>query len=160
MTDDDRLRMESAEIEQLLDEVRDQSAAPVWARVEEVMRRVVSLYGAGGKVDSAATDVQSAIQRATGQLPSDLPSPPTFVKTNPNDQPVTYIALTSDTLTDGDLYKYATTQVQQRINILPGVSQVQVFGVKNCNATRAAERLTTIRSPACRSGPSTKTSRA
>ena len=68
-------------------------------------------------IDSAATDVQSAIQRASGQLPIDLPSPPTFVKTNPNDQPVTYIALTSDTLTDGDLYKYATTQVQQRINI-------------------------------------------
>ncbi|MDQ6861581.1 MAG: efflux RND transporter permease subunit, partial [Verrucomicrobiota bacterium] len=81
-------------------------------------------------IDSAATDVQSAIQRATGQLPTDLPSPPTFTKTNPNDQPVMYIALTSDTLADGDLYKYATTQVQQRINILPGVSEVQVFGVK------------------------------
>jgi HAE1 family hydrophobic/amphiphilic exporter-1 len=81
-------------------------------------------------VDAAATDVQSAIQRATGQLPADLPSPPTFTKTNPNDQPVTYIALTSDTLTDGELYRYATTQVQQRINILPGVSEVQVFGVK------------------------------
>ena len=88
-------------------------------------------------IDSAATDVQSAIQRATGQLPSDLPSPPTFVKTNPNDQPVTYIALTSDTLTDGDLYKYATTQVQQRINILPGVSQVQVFGVKSAIRIKA-----------------------
>jgi hydrophobic/amphiphilic exporter-1 (mainly G- bacteria), HAE1 family len=88
-------------------------------------------------IDSAATDVQSAIQRATGQLPIDLPSPPTFVKTNPNDQPVTYIALTSDTLTDGDLYKYATTQVQQRINILPGVSQVQVFGVKSAIRIKA-----------------------
>ena len=70
-------------------------------------------------IDAAATDVQSAIQRATGQLPSDLPSPPTFIKTNPNDQPVMYIALTSDTLTDGSLYRYATTQVQQRVNILP-----------------------------------------
>ena len=88
-------------------------------------------------IDSAATDVQSAIQRATGQLPIDLPSPPTFVKTNPNDQPVTYIALTSDTLTDGDLYKYATTQVQQRINILPGVSQVQVYGVKSAIRIKA-----------------------
>ncbi|MGH8527979.1 MAG: efflux RND transporter permease subunit, partial [Gammaproteobacteria bacterium] len=81
--------------------------------------------------------MQSAIQRATGQLPIDLPSPPTFVKTNPNDQPVTYIALTSDTLTDGDLYKYATTQVQQRINILPGVSQVQVYGVKSAIRIKA-----------------------
>ena len=78
-------------------------------------------------IDAAATDVQSAIQRATGQLPSDLPSPPTFTKTNPNDQPVIYIALTSDTLTDGELYRYGTTQVQQRINILPGVSQVNVY---------------------------------
>src|SRR6478672_2097751 len=58
-------------------------------------------------IESAATDVQSAIQRATGQLPNDLPSPPTFIKTNPNDQPVTYLALTSESLTDGDLYKYA-----------------------------------------------------
>jgi HAE1 family hydrophobic/amphiphilic exporter-1 len=79
----------------------------------------------------ASTDVQAAIQRATGQLPNDLPSPPRFEKSNPNDQPVMYIALTSDTLSDGDLYKYATSQVQQRINILPGVSQVQIFGVKS-----------------------------
>ena len=82
-------------------------------------------------VDAAATDVQAAIQRAGGQLPNDLPQPPRFEKTNPNDQPVMYIALTSDTLTDGDLYKYATSQVQQRVNILPGVSQVQIFGVKS-----------------------------
>src|SRR5450432_4778478 len=88
-------------------------------------------------IDAAATDVQSAIQRATGQLPSDLPSPPTFTKTNPNDQPVIYIALTSDTLTDGGLYKYATTQVQQRINILPGVSQVNVYGVKGAIRVKA-----------------------
>jgi len=88
-------------------------------------------------IDAAATDVQSAIQRASGQLPNDLPSPPTFLKTNPNDQAVTYIALTSDTLTDGDLYKYATTQVQQRINILPGVSQVNVYGVKGAIRIKA-----------------------
>src|SRR3954453_15640678 len=79
----------------------------------------------------ASTDVQAAIQRASGQLPNDLPQPPQFQKSNPNDQPVMYMALTSDTLSDGDLYKYATSQVQQRINILPGVSQVQIFGVKS-----------------------------
>jgi HAE1 family hydrophobic/amphiphilic exporter-1 len=81
-------------------------------------------------IDAAATDVQSAIQSASGQLPNDLPSPPTFTKTNPNDSPVMYLALTSETLSDGDLYKYATTDVQQRINILPGVSEVQIYGVK------------------------------
>jgi HAE1 family hydrophobic/amphiphilic exporter-1 len=79
----------------------------------------------------ASTDVQAAIQRASGQLPNDLPQPPQFQKSNPNDSPVMYIALTSDTLSDGELYKYATSQVQQRINILPGVSQVQIFGVKS-----------------------------
>src|SRR3977135_1753165 len=78
----------------------------------------------------AATDVQAAIQRATGKLPTDLPSPPTFTKTNPNDQAIMLVALLSDTLTDGDLYKYASTAVQQRIAILPGVSQVNVFGVQ------------------------------
>ena len=81
-------------------------------------------------VDAAATDVQAAIQAATGKLPADLPSPPTFTKTNPNDQPVMYIALTSDTLSDGELYRYATTEVSQRINILPGVSQVNIYGVQ------------------------------
>ena len=100
-------------------------------------------------VDAAATDVQAAIQRASGQLPTDLPSPPTFAKNNPNDQPVFFIALTSDTLTDGDLYKYATSQVQQRINILPGVSQVQIFGVKSAirvkvNADALASRRLTF----------------
>src|ERR1700674_1560367 len=44
-------------------------------------------------VDAAATDVQAAITRAQGQLPVDLPGPPTFTKTNPNDQPIHYIAL-------------------------------------------------------------------
>ena len=45
-------------------------------------------------IDAAATDVQTAISQATGSLPVDLPSPPTFSKTNPNDQPVLYVALT------------------------------------------------------------------
>jgi hydrophobic/amphiphilic exporter-1 (mainly G- bacteria), HAE1 family len=85
----------------------------------------------------AATDVQAAIQRATGKLPADLPSPPTFSKTNPNDQAIMLVALLSDTLTDGDLYKYASTAVQQRIAILPGVSQVNVFGVQSAIRVKA-----------------------
>jgi len=48
----------------------------------------------------AATDVQAAIQRATGKLPLDLPSPPTFTKTNPNDQAIYLVGLLSDTMTD------------------------------------------------------------
>ena len=48
------------------------------------------------RVDDAATDVQSAINQATGNLPADLPFPPTFSKFNPNDLPILYIALTSE----------------------------------------------------------------
>jgi HAE1 family hydrophobic/amphiphilic exporter-1 len=81
-------------------------------------------------IDAAATDVQTAISQASGSLPVDLPSPPTFSKTNPNDQPIMYIALTSDTVTRGQLYDYASTQIGQRISILSGVSRVAVFGTK------------------------------
>jgi HAE1 family hydrophobic/amphiphilic exporter-1 len=82
-------------------------------------------------IDAAATDVQTAISQAAGSLPVDLPTPPTFSKTNPNDQPIMYVALTSDSLTAGQLYDYASTQVGQRISILPGVSRVTVFGTKS-----------------------------
>ena len=82
-------------------------------------------------IDAAATDVQTAISQASGSLPVDLPSPPTYSKTNPNDQPIMYIALTTDSVTPGKLYDYASTQVGQRISILPGVSSVNVFGTKS-----------------------------
>src|SRR6266849_192872 len=88
-------------------------------------------------ITDAATDVQAAIQRATGKLPIDLPSPPTFSKTNPNDQAVYLLGLMSDTLTDGDLYKYASTAVAQRISILPGVSQVNIYGVQGAIRIKA-----------------------
>jgi hydrophobic/amphiphilic exporter-1 (mainly G- bacteria), HAE1 family len=88
-------------------------------------------------IDGAATDVQTAISQATGSLPVDLPSPPTFSKTNPSDQPIMYISLTSDSMTGGQLYSYATTQVGQRIGIVPGVSRVDVFGAKSAIRIKA-----------------------
>ncbi|MCX6967626.1 MAG: efflux RND transporter permease subunit [Verrucomicrobia bacterium] len=81
-------------------------------------------------VDAAATDVQAAINQAASGLPVDLPTPPVFSKTNPNDQPVIYIAMTSESLTQGQLYDYASSEVAQRISILPGVSKVDIFGSK------------------------------
>ncbi len=93
-------------------------------------------------IDAAATDVQTAITQATANLPADLPSPPTYSKTNPNDQPILYVALTSDSVTPGRLYDYASTQVGQRISILPGVSRVNVFGTKSAVRIKAdVERL-------------------
>jgi HAE1 family hydrophobic/amphiphilic exporter-1 len=88
-------------------------------------------------IDAAATDVQTAISQAIGSLPADLPSPPTYSKSNPNDQPIMYIALTSDSVTTGQLYDYASTQVGQRISILPGVSRVNVFGTKSAIRIKA-----------------------
>src|SRR6058998_1765983 len=88
-------------------------------------------------IDAAATDVQTAITQATGSLPADLPSPPTYSKSNPNDQPIMYIALTSDSVTSGQLYDYASTQVGQRISILPGVSRVNVYGTKSAIRIKA-----------------------
>ncbi|MGB6067839.1 MAG: efflux RND transporter permease subunit [Desulfomonilaceae bacterium] len=88
-------------------------------------------------IDAAATDVQSAITQASGSLPVDLPSPPTYSKTNPNDQPILYIALTSDSVTRGKLYDYANTQVGERISILPGVSRVNVYGTKSAIRIKA-----------------------
>ncbi len=79
-------------------------------------------------IDAAATDVQTAISQAQGQLPPDLPSPPTMSKTNPNDQPIKYIALYSNSMTKAQLYDYASTQAGQRMSIVPGVSRVLVYG--------------------------------
>jgi hydrophobic/amphiphilic exporter-1 (mainly G- bacteria), HAE1 family len=88
-------------------------------------------------IDAAATDVQTAITQATGQLPSDLPSPPTFSKSNPNDEPIKYIALTSSSVTRGQLYDFANTQAGERISIVPGVSRVLVYGTPSAVRIKA-----------------------
>src|SRR5215470_5601076 len=91
-------------------------------------------------IDAAATDVQTAISQATGTLPADLPAPPTYSKSNPNDQPIMYLAMTSNSVTPGQLYDYASTQVGQRLSILPGVSQVNVYGTKSAIRIKADPR--------------------
>ena len=96
-------------------------------------------------IDAAATDVQTAITQATGNLPVDLPSPPTFSKTNPNDQPILYIALTTNSVTAGKLYDYGNTQMAQRISILPGVSRVDVYGTKTAIRIKADPSAMAIR---------------
>ena len=96
-------------------------------------------------LDGAATDVQAAITRAQGQLPIDLPSPPTFTKTNPNDQPIMYLPLVSDTVTEGQLYDYANTQIGERISILPGVSQVSVYGTRSAVRIKADPSAMAVR---------------
>ena len=79
-------------------------------------------------IDAAAQDVQAAISRASRQLPQDMPSPPSFRKVNPADQPVIYLALSSPTLPLYTVNEYADTFIAQRISMIKGVAQVQVFG--------------------------------
>src|ERR1700681_707147 len=79
-------------------------------------------------LDGAAVDVQAAITQASRLLPQGMPTPPTFTKVNPADQPILYIALTSPTLPLYTLDEYAETRVAQRISMSSGVAQVQVLG--------------------------------
>jgi HAE1 family hydrophobic/amphiphilic exporter-1 len=79
-------------------------------------------------IDAAAQDVQAAIARAGNRLPEDLPAPPSYRKVNPADQPILYLAVTSETLPLSQLNEYAETLVAQRISMVEGVAQVQVHG--------------------------------
>jgi HAE1 family hydrophobic/amphiphilic exporter-1 len=79
-------------------------------------------------IDAAAQDVQAAIARAQKQLPTDMPSPPSYQKVNPADQPILYLSLSSPTLPLSTVDEYAETFIAQRISMVSGVAQVQVFG--------------------------------
>jgi multidrug efflux pump subunit AcrB len=82
-------------------------------------------------VDSAAQDVQAAINAAAGQLPPTMPNPPIYRKTNPADTPVLVLALTSETLPLTKVSDYANSIVAQKISQMPGVGEVGVGGEQN-----------------------------
>src|SRR5580765_2923520 len=65
-------------------------------------------------IDAAAQDVQSAISKASRQLPPDMPTPPTYSKVNPADSPVLFLALSSQTLPLSTVDEYAETMMSQR----------------------------------------------
>ena len=79
-------------------------------------------------IDAAAQDVQSAISAATGQLPTNLPSPPTIRKVNPADSPIMIIGLTSDTLPVATVDDYADNILSQQISRIDGVGLVTIGG--------------------------------
>src|SRR5271155_970221 len=79
-------------------------------------------------MDGAAVDVQAAITQASRLLPQGMPTPPTFTKVNPADQPIIYLVLTSKLVPLWTLDEYAETRVAQRISMSSGVAQVQVLG--------------------------------
>jgi HAE1 family hydrophobic/amphiphilic exporter-1 len=81
-------------------------------------------------IDGAAQDVQSAIAAVQRRLPRDMPNPPSFRKSNPNDDSILLIALSSKTLALSEVNEFAETVLAQRISTVDGVSQVNVFGAQ------------------------------
>ncbi len=81
-------------------------------------------------IDAAAQDVQTAISQASRQLPQDLPNPPSLRKVNPSEQPVFFLVLSSEVLPLAEVNRAAEVQLAQRLSMVEGVSQVQVFGAQ------------------------------
>jgi HAE1 family hydrophobic/amphiphilic exporter-1 len=81
-------------------------------------------------IDAAAEDVQAAIAAATNNLPSNLPSPPSYVKVNPAEAPIFYLSLTSETMPLSSVDEYAEVMIAERLSMISGVAQVQVYGAQ------------------------------
>jgi HAE1 family hydrophobic/amphiphilic exporter-1 len=81
-------------------------------------------------IDGAAQDVQSAISAAQRQLPREMPTPPTFRKVNPADAPILFLTMRSDTLPLSQVDEYAETELAQRLSMVDGVAQVNVYGAQ------------------------------
>jgi multidrug efflux pump len=79
-------------------------------------------------IDGAARDVQAAINAARNLLPTGLPSNPTYRKVNPADAPIMILALTSDTMTKGQMYDAASTILAQKLSQVSGIGTVNVGG--------------------------------
>ncbi len=89
---------------------------------------IVLQFDLSRDIDAAAQDVQAMIAKAARQLPPQLPAPPSYQKVNPSDQPVMFLVTRSSTLPLSTLDEYAESTLAQRISMVSGVAQVQVFG--------------------------------
>jgi len=92
--------------------------------------QIVLQFNLSRNIDAAAQDVQSMIAKAQGQLPPDMPTPPSYQKVNPADQPILYMAVFSEELPLSTVNEYADTLMAQRISMISGVAQVQVYGMQ------------------------------
>src|SRR3954447_4179457 len=90
--------------------------------------QVIVQFALDRDIDGAAQDIQTAINAAAGQLPKNLPSPPTYRKVNPADSPVLILAVSSDVLPITEVDEFADTMLAQQISQVPGVSQVNIGG--------------------------------
>ena len=90
--------------------------------------RITLQFDLSRDIDGAARDVQAAINAARSLLPTGLPSNPTYRKVNPADAPIMILTLTSDTMTQGQMYDAASTIIAQKLSQIAGVGQVSVGG--------------------------------
>jgi len=90
--------------------------------------RVTLQFALDRDLDAAALDVQRAISSAMRALPDDLDNPPYFRKVNPADHPIFYLAVTSSILPLSDVTEYAENLMAQRLSMVSGVAQVNVYG--------------------------------
>lgn len=90
--------------------------------------RIIIQFELNRNIDGAARDVQAAINAARSQLPTDLPSQPTYRKVNPADAPILILSLTSEITPTGKMYDLASTILAQKLSQVAGVGQVIVGG--------------------------------
>src|SRR5438309_2082783 len=90
--------------------------------------RITLQFGLDRDINGAARDVQAAINAARVDLPANLRSNPTYKKSNPADAPILVLSLTSDILTRGAMYDWATTVLAQRLSQIDGIGEVTVNG--------------------------------
>ena len=90
--------------------------------------RIILQFDIDRDIDGAARDVQAAINAAGADLPTNLPTNPTYRKINPADAPILILTMTSKTKSRGQMYDLASNILQQRLSQLDGIGQVFIFG--------------------------------
>jgi multidrug efflux pump len=90
--------------------------------------RITLQFNLDRNIDGAARDVEAAINAARADLPTSLRQNPTYRKVNPADAPIAILAMTSDTLTRGQIYDAASTIMQQALSQIDGIGQVAISG--------------------------------
>jgi len=115
-------------LEQQLIAIPDLSEMTSWSGVG--VTSITLQFDLNRNIDAAAGDVQQAISAASGLLPKDMPTPPTYRKVNPANFAILIYAIHSDELPPYKVDEYATNVIADQLSTEPGVGQVSVFGSK------------------------------
>ncbi len=116
----------AAPLERHLGQIADVSEMTSQSSIGQT--RIVLQFSLNRSIDGAARDVQAAIVAARADLPSSLKTNPTYRKVNPADAPILILAMTSKTLTQGQMYDAASNVFQQQLSQVSGIGQVIIGG--------------------------------